>query len=647
MKKEIVEQNENYDDKKFGWFHVKMIIIAGSGFFTDAYDLLTIGMLTNLLGRLYYQDNPFIVGDVVSPGRLPIQLNCAVSAVALCGTLAGQIIFGRLGDMFGRKATFNFCLLCMTFCAFAQSMSFGTRSNAVIGTLCMWRFLLGIGIGGGYPLSATIMSEFSSVKSRGAYVGAIFAFQGFGILVSAGVVCCIAAIFKKAFVNAPYPVHIGNCASYVSTTPFSPVPKWSTCLLEDQQAYWLQIKDSCPPSADYIWRICLAIGAVPSTVVFYWGTKMDETPRFRVQAIEEKAEEEQKDLETKPADTESVQPSAVFKKFEGAKTFAARIEKPVQGRMPAGEFFRKHGRELLGCAMTWGLLDVAFYSQNLFQKDVYTQIGWLPPAKYMNAAEETERTARCQALIALGSTIPGYWMTVATVDYLGRKNIQFLGFICMTAFMAAMAGAYDHLLNPNNSSNTGPNSIQPAAKNGFIAMYAFCFFFANWGPNATTFVVPAELFPTEWKTTGHGISAAAGKAGAILGAFGFMYASQPAKGMITWSFPCSDASMMNSAHPTACAQSNNCPTGRTAPTKTLGSTCSICKPHVMSGCYPFGIGVPGALGILAATNFLGLLFTFLIPETKGKTLEELNGTAPGKKADQFQKQNKDGIIEVQ
>ena len=61
---------------------------------------------------------------------------------------------------------------------------------------------------------------------------------------------------------------------------------------------------------------------------------------------------------------------------------------------------------------------------------------------------------------------------------------------------------------------------------------------ANWGPNATTFVIPAELFPTKWKSTGHGISAAAGKAGAIIGAFGFLFASQPALNEVTWKFPC-------------------------------------------------------------------------------------------------------------
>ncbi|KAL3578038.1 hypothetical protein D5086_019542 [Populus alba] len=57
-------------------------------------------------------------------------------------------------------------------------------------------------------------------------------------------------------------------------------------------------------------------------------------------------------------------------------------------------------------------------------------------------------------------------------------------------------------------------------------MYSLTFFFANFGPNATTFVVPAEIFPARLRSTCHGISAAAGKAGAIIGAFGFLYAAQ-------------------------------------------------------------------------------------------------------------------------
>ena len=46
---------------------------------------------------------------------------------------------------------------------------------AAIVTLCFMRFFLGFGVGGDYPLSATLMSEFSGTKWRGGFVGAVFA----------------------------------------------------------------------------------------------------------------------------------------------------------------------------------------------------------------------------------------------------------------------------------------------------------------------------------------------------------------------------------------------------------------------------------------------------------------------------------------
>jgi PHS family inorganic phosphate transporter-like MFS transporter len=42
-------------------------------------------------------------------------------------------------------------------------------------------------------------------------------------------------------------------------------------------------------------------------------------------------------------------------------------------------------------------------------------------------------------------------------------------------------------------------------------MYALTFFFANFGPNSTTFVVPAEIFSAKLRSTCHGISSAARK----------------------------------------------------------------------------------------------------------------------------------------
>jgi len=113
---------------------------------------------------------------------------------------------------------------------------------------------------------------------------------------------------------------------------------------------------------------------------------------------------------------------------------------------------------------------------------------------------------------------------------------------------------------------------------GFVVMYGFTFFFANFGPNSTTFIVPVEIFPAHLRATCHGMSAAAGKAGAIVGTFGFMYAAQKADG------------------------SEAAETG-----------------------YPSGIGVRASLFVLAASNVLGILFTCLLPEPKGRSLEEVSG----------------------
>ena len=49
-----------------------------------------------------------------------------------------------------------------------------------------------------------------------------------------------------------------------------------------------------------------------------------------------------------------------------------------------------------------------------------------------------------------------------------------------------------------------------------MALYCLANFFQNFGPNTTTFVVPGEVFPTRYRTTAYGISAACGKLGAVI-----------------------------------------------------------------------------------------------------------------------------------
>jgi len=603
------------------------------GFFTDSYDLFCIGLVTKLIGRIYYQDNPYHIGATVSPGVLPIGINAAITAIALVGTLCGQLIIGSLGDRYGRKSLYTFALCVMVLCAFGQACSFGTTPQAVISTLCFWRFCLGVGVGGDYPLSAVIMSEYSSKMSRGAFVGSIFAMQGIGYLVAAAVTAIVAAAFDAAYKPGRWSLHVytgtfnaegheNYCASFLWLDSAKTIP----CPASAQAQYWKDIQLSCPPESDFIWRIVLAFGAVPAALTLYYRSHMAETPRFTAR-VEHDAKRAAADMEQMLKDEPNAADYVLVAEGESTKDTTESSKLTVD--ITFFEFINKYKYQIIGAALSWFFLDVAFYSQNLFQSNVFLQAGWLPPAKYMNAIEETGKVAYCQAVIALGSTIPGYWATVFTVDTYGRKNIQLMGFFFMTFFMAAAAISYHHLLNPNNDHNTDLSSDQPSNKNGWIAMYAFGFFFANFGPNSTTFIIPSELFPTRFRTTAHGFCAAMGKLGAIVGAFGFLYASQPSRGATSWSFPCGNIEYkdgqvvrLQDIVNGACKRVNSCPSGRSAPA-ALGAECT-CNNNLLAGCYPFGINIQGALGILAATNFVGMLCTFLLPETMGKSLEELN-----------------------
>ncbi|KAK9270441.1 hypothetical protein L1049_026020 [Liquidambar formosana] len=130
----------------------------------------------------------------------------------------------------------------------------------------------------------------------------------------------------------------------------------------------------------------------------------------------------------------------------------------------------------------------------------------------MNAYREAYETAKVQAIIAACSTIPGYWATVYFIDRVGRVKIQIMGFFFMAMGLLAIGIPYDKYWV--NNLNVG-----------FMFLYGLTFFFSNFGPNTTTFIVPAELFPARFRSTCHGISAAAGKVGAIIGSVGFLWAT--------------------------------------------------------------------------------------------------------------------------
>jgi PHS family inorganic phosphate transporter-like MFS transporter len=203
------------------------------------------------------------------------------------------------------------------------------------------------------------------------------------------------------------------------------------------------------------------------------------------------------------------------------------------------------------------LMDVIVYGVGLNNAVILNQIGF---AGGDTAYEIFHNTAVGNLIIVCAGAIPGYWVTVALVDTVGRKPIQLMGFAILTVLFCVMGFAYHKL-----------------SGGAIMALYVLCQFFFNFGPNATTFIVPGECFPTRYRSTAHGISAASGKIGAIL--------AQAVIGPLRTK-------------------------GATA-----GSTASPWLNHVLQ--------------IFALFMLLGCFTTLLIPETKRKTLEQLAGEVPG------------------
>jgi MFS transporter, PHS family, inorganic phosphate transporter len=123
--------------------HWKIMFISGMGFFTDAYDLFIIGVVMSMLKGQWH----------VSPTE-----DGLVTSTALLASAIGALLFGRIADMLGRKRIYGYEVLVLAIGAIASALSPG------IWWLIFFRFILGVGIGGDYPVSSTIMSEFAGKR---------------------------------------------------------------------------------------------------------------------------------------------------------------------------------------------------------------------------------------------------------------------------------------------------------------------------------------------------------------------------------------------------------------------------------------------------------------------------------------------------
>ena len=149
------------DEASLSRFHLRAVLVSGMGFFTDAYDLFVIGIASTLITKEWH----------LSSDRLAL-LNSTMLAAAFLGAL----VFGRFADTAGRKRVYW---------VVAAIMIVGALGSALAPsywTLIAFRFLLGFGVGGDYPVSAVLMSEYANRKDRGKLVGMVFGTQALGLI---------------------------------------------------------------------------------------------------------------------------------------------------------------------------------------------------------------------------------------------------------------------------------------------------------------------------------------------------------------------------------------------------------------------------------------------------------------------------------
>ncbi|KAJ5819575.1 phosphate:H+ symporter [Penicillium riverlandense] len=430
------------DNASFGWRHVRAVVVAGVGFFTDSYDIFAINLAVNMLGVVFWQ------GAASGPGKIPSSSDTAIKVATSGGTVIGQLFFGWMADRIGRKRMYGIELMIIILATLAQALSSSSRAVSITGLLVFWRIIMGIGIGGDYPLSSIITSEFATTKWRGAMMGAVFAMQGFESLETAK--------------------DVDHCTG------------------------------ACQLAVDKMWRVIIGFGAVPACLALYYRLTIPETPRYTFD-VERDIVNADKDIR-----------AYIMGKAEGHPHETQRVTilhndsiEFIPPNASWSDFWNhygqwKNGKVLLGTAGSWFFLDVAFYGLGLNNSIILSSIGWTGGK---NIYEVFYKNAVGNLILICAGAIPGYWMTVATVDHLGRKPIQLVGFIILTILFVIIGFAYEPLKHSNN---------------GLLALYVLAQFFFNFGPNATTFIVPGECFPTRYRSTSHGISAALGKIGAII-----------------------------------------------------------------------------------------------------------------------------------
>ncbi|KAL4259628.1 MFS transporter superfamily protein [Pleurotus pulmonarius] len=425
---------------------ISLLGLTATGFFLDAYDYYVINPVATML---QYE---LFAGD-----SLPPKLEGLLKSGALIGATIGQLLFGYLGNKYGRKAIYGKELLTIiigTVLCLSTPTNVLSPSNSLI-YLASFRVIVGIGIGGDSPMSSSIPVDRTELWKRGTILAYIMSTNGWGSLVGSLVAITALAAYK-------HDIHDNGDITKL----------------------------------DAVWRITIGFSLIPALATVYQRLTLPEIPVHPAA---------RRKCVTMPLRNTSAVEGPQGEPDEKAETEDANMpaqDAPDKADMQEFlEYFSewRHAKHLIGTCLCWFLSNIAFFGVNLNQNFVLQQLG------YQGATgtpwQKLFKICTGSLIITVLGFLPGYYFAVLTIHRLGRKWIQIQGAL-MTALFTGILAAKFHSLS----------------KISFVVCFTLLQLL---GPNLTVYIIPAELYPSRYRTFAHGLSAASGRCGAILSALVF------------------------------------------------------------------------------------------------------------------------------
>lgn len=459
------------------WYKCPMQLVAMLSNYSTSYNVVNIAMVIPILEKTI-------------PGTTADDTAASASSL-LAGMMVGQLLGGYLGDspVLGRLGALQLvvALQVVASVACASLWTHVSRDRFYI-LLASFRFLLGVGAGGVYPLAAVLSAEQGENKDRDAApqevgeeeseeqkqkqahrVVLTFSTQGLG------------------FITAPL---------------VTSVLLYSTTNLE------------------FIWRTILALGSLPGLLLMVFQLWIHRTNSHVAVPLEEDTMVQNSVVEVdttstgdEQGDTDQESPlNPGDQEVDGALLQdMQRMEEELREEPSRWDVIRREpdlAQKLLGTAGTWFLFDVLFYGNTLFQP-IVIEAAFGSSKKGGDDVIAELREMAVNSLILTSIALPGYAVAGMVIGkrvcciLQSPKYVMMQGFCAMSALYLAIG------LNWNFLRHT------PAL---LVLLYGMTFFFANYGPNTSTFILPSLVFSPEIRTTLNGVSAAAGKLGALTGA---------------------------------------------------------------------------------------------------------------------------------